>query len=159
MIDKTSSCFRGEGVGGGGRGRVEEGRAMTCTSEVQRVRLSRSSCIMRVLSLYDSSPSVSSSAMASSNAFFKEKKSHIQWTSEINLWFILTITSNYASTPNKITKNVLKQITNVILQWFRRLASFHLFSPHKHKQDNSEKKYKQFIISQHKSIKIWEILY
>ena len=39
-----------------------------CMSEVQRVRLSRSSCMMSVLSLYDSSPSVSSSAMASSKA-------------------------------------------------------------------------------------------
>lgn len=37
-------------------------------SEVQSVKLSRSSCMMRVLSLYDSSPSVSSSAIASSNA-------------------------------------------------------------------------------------------
>ena len=45
-------------------------RALTssCMSEVQSVRLSRSSCMISVLSLYDSSPKVSSSAMASSNA-------------------------------------------------------------------------------------------
>lgn len=41
----------------------------TCISEVQRVRLSLSNCMMRVLSLYDSSPNVSSSAMASSKAY------------------------------------------------------------------------------------------
>jgi hypothetical protein len=44
-------------------------RQRTCMSEVQSVRLSRSSCMIRVLSLYDSSPRVSSSAMASSKAF------------------------------------------------------------------------------------------
>jgi len=38
------------------------------SDEVQRVRLSRSSCMMRVLSRYDSSERESSSAMASSNA-------------------------------------------------------------------------------------------
>lgn len=38
------------------------------SSDVQRVRLSRSSCMMRVESLYDSSERVSSSAIASSNA-------------------------------------------------------------------------------------------
>ena len=37
-------------------------------SEVQRVRLSRSNCMMRVLSLYESSGSESSWAIASSNA-------------------------------------------------------------------------------------------
>lgn len=42
--------------------------SFSCMSEVQRVRLSRRSCIMSVESLYDSSLSVSSSAMASSNA-------------------------------------------------------------------------------------------
>lgn len=40
----------------------------SCISEVQRVRLSRRSCMMRVESLYDSSERVSSSAMASSKA-------------------------------------------------------------------------------------------
>lgn len=40
----------------------------SCMSDVHSVRLSRRSCMMRVLSLYDSSPSVSSSAIASSNA-------------------------------------------------------------------------------------------
>lgn len=45
-----------------------ERESKTCISEVQRVRLSRRSCIIRVLSLYESSPSVSSSAMASSKA-------------------------------------------------------------------------------------------
>ena len=40
------------------------------SSEVQSVRLSRSSCMMRVESLYDSSSSVSSSAIASSKACF-----------------------------------------------------------------------------------------
>jgi hypothetical protein len=40
----------------------------TCMSEVQSVRLSLSSCMISVLSLYDSSPRVSSSAIASSNA-------------------------------------------------------------------------------------------
>lgn len=43
-------------------------RTPTCMSEVQRVKLSRRSCMMSVESLYDSSPSVSSSAMASSKA-------------------------------------------------------------------------------------------
>jgi len=38
------------------------------SSDVQSVRLSRRSCMMRVESLYDSSSSVSSSAMASSKA-------------------------------------------------------------------------------------------
>ena len=42
-----------------------------CMSEVHSVRLSRRSCMMRVLSLYDSSPSVSSSAIASSKACVK----------------------------------------------------------------------------------------
>merc|ERR1719353_2693491 len=37
-------------------------------SDVQRVRLSRKSCMMRVESLYESSATLSSSAMASSNA-------------------------------------------------------------------------------------------
>lgn len=37
-------------------------------SEVHRVKLSRSSCIIKVLSLYDSSPNVSSSEIASSKA-------------------------------------------------------------------------------------------
>lgn len=40
----------------------------TCMSDVHKVRLSRSSCMMRVLSLYDSSPRVSNSAIASSKA-------------------------------------------------------------------------------------------
>lgn len=44
-------------------------------SEVQRVRLSRKSCIMSVLSLYDSSPRVSSSAIASSKACTRETNS------------------------------------------------------------------------------------
>lgn len=40
----------------------------TCMSEVHRVRLSRRSCMIKVLSLYDSSPRVSNSAIASSKA-------------------------------------------------------------------------------------------
>nr|GMC48269.1 Protein kinase, ATP binding site-containing protein [Ipomoea batatas]GME01014.1 Protein kinase, ATP binding site-containing protein [Ipomoea batatas] len=40
----------------------------SCTSDVQRVRLSRRSCMIKVLSLYDSSPRVSNSAIASSKA-------------------------------------------------------------------------------------------
>lgn len=43
--------------------------SITCISEVHRVRLSRRSCIIKVLSLYDSSPKVSNSAMASSKAW------------------------------------------------------------------------------------------
>lgn len=42
----------------------------SASSEVQSVRLSRSSCMMRVESLYDSSSSVSSSAIALSKACF-----------------------------------------------------------------------------------------
>merc|ERR1719321_1694425 len=42
--------------------------ARSCMSEVQSVRLSRSSCMINVLSLYESSPRVSSSAMESSKA-------------------------------------------------------------------------------------------
>uniref|UniRef100_A0A2P2QWH6 14-3-3 protein n=1 Tax=Rhizophora mucronata TaxID=61149 RepID=A0A2P2QWH6_RHIMU len=42
----------------------------TGLSEVQSVRLSRRSCMINVLSLYDSSPNVSSSEMASSKACF-----------------------------------------------------------------------------------------
>jgi hypothetical protein len=42
---------------------------LTCMSEVQRVKLSLNSCMIRVLSLYDSSPRVSSSAIASSKAY------------------------------------------------------------------------------------------
>jgi hypothetical protein len=41
----------------------------TALSEVQRVKLSRRSCMIKVLSLYDSSPRESSSAIASSNAY------------------------------------------------------------------------------------------
>lgn len=49
---------------------VKVGRLVfTCMSEVQRVRLSRRSCMIKVLSLYDSSPRVSNSAIASSNAY------------------------------------------------------------------------------------------
>lgn len=40
----------------------------TAMSEVQRVKLSRRSCMINVLSLYDSSPNVSSSEIASSKA-------------------------------------------------------------------------------------------
>lgn len=46
----------------------------TCISEVQRVRLSLRSCIIRVLSLYDSSPKVSNSAIASSKACIAQKE-------------------------------------------------------------------------------------
>lgn len=42
--------------------------ASPLSEEVQRVRLSRRSCMIRVLSRYDSSDRESSSAMASSNA-------------------------------------------------------------------------------------------
>ena len=48
--------------------RKGRGAHQTCMSDVHSVRLSRKSCMMSVLSLYDSSPSVSSSAMASSKA-------------------------------------------------------------------------------------------
>ncbi len=41
---------------------------LSCISDVQRVRLSLNSCMMRALSLYESSPKVSRSEMASSNA-------------------------------------------------------------------------------------------
>jgi len=41
---------------------------LSCSSDVHSVRLSRRSCMMSVESLYDSSSSVSSSAMASSKA-------------------------------------------------------------------------------------------
>lgn len=41
----------------------------TCMSEVHNVRLSLRSCMIKVLSLYDSSPRVSNSAMASSKAW------------------------------------------------------------------------------------------
>jgi hypothetical protein len=51
------------------RKQEQKAAIVTCMSEVQRVRLSRKSCMMSVLSLYDSSPRVSSSAMASSKAF------------------------------------------------------------------------------------------
>ena len=50
--------------------RAAASASWSCMSDVQSVRLSRSSCMMSVLSLYDSSPSVSSSAIASSNACF-----------------------------------------------------------------------------------------
>ena len=40
----------------------------TVISEVHRVKLSRRSCMINVLSLYDSSPNVSSSEIASSKA-------------------------------------------------------------------------------------------
>ena len=41
---------------------------VTSISEVQRVKLSRSNCMMSVESLYDSSDKVSNSAIASSKA-------------------------------------------------------------------------------------------
>lgn len=41
---------------------------LTCISDVHNVKLSLNNCMIRVLSLYDSSPRVSSSAIASSNA-------------------------------------------------------------------------------------------
>jgi hypothetical protein len=46
-----------------------EFQVFTCMSEVHKVRLSRRSCMMRVLSLYDSSPRLSSSEIASSKAW------------------------------------------------------------------------------------------
>ena len=48
----------------------KEESLITCMSEVHKVRLSRSSCMIKVLSLYESSPSVSSSEMASSKAYY-----------------------------------------------------------------------------------------
>lgn len=41
---------------------------LTAISDVHKVRLSRRSCMIRVLSLYESSPNVSNSAIASSKA-------------------------------------------------------------------------------------------
>jgi len=53
------------------------------SSDVQSVRLSRSSCMMSVESLYDSSSSVSSSAMASSKARLASSHASLlfDWTS------------------------------------------------------------------------------
>jgi hypothetical protein len=46
-----------------------EFQVFTCMSEVHKVRLSRRSCMMTVLSLYDSSLRLSSSEIASSKAW------------------------------------------------------------------------------------------
>lgn len=46
----------------------EREREETVISDVHKVRLSRRSCMINVLSLYDSSPNVSSSEIASSKA-------------------------------------------------------------------------------------------
>jgi hypothetical protein len=50
------------------REREREREGGTVMSEVHKVRLSRRSCMINVLSLYDSSPNVSSSDIASSKA-------------------------------------------------------------------------------------------
>ena len=52
--------------------------AASAASDVQSVRLSRRSCMMSVESLYDSSESVSSSAIASSKACFAIERRGLQ---------------------------------------------------------------------------------
>ena len=69
-VNKVLEESRGKGRGGKGRGRGrEKGEGeIPCISDVHNVKLSLSSCIISVESLYESSLSVSSSAMASSKA-------------------------------------------------------------------------------------------
>lgn len=73
-----------------------------CVSLVQSVKLSRKSCIMSVESLYESSFSVSNSAIASSNAWkCREKKTLI--TNVLNDYWCKTF-----SFPNSISDHVFE---------------------------------------------------
>ena len=68
MIGKNNIHFSFYGIYSDQLALERERERETVISEVHRVKLSRRSCMINVLSLYDSSPNVSSSEIASSKA-------------------------------------------------------------------------------------------